>query len=205
MENEIRVCDEPVEIETRQDGGMTVRGYAVVFNSPSVDMGDWREIIRPGAFGDVLRKNPDVRALADHDSSKVLGRTKSGTLRLVQDARGLSFELDMPQTSYARDLAESIQRRDVTGASFAFRLDRGDDRWNQQDDGTRLREITRFAELREISIVTFPAYPSTEVAMRSLSNWQAEREEAEKAAARAFAGDADMQLLRIELDDLSGV
>jgi len=145
------------EPEDAEGGGIT--GYAAVFDSWSEDLGFFKEQIAPGAFGKTI-KNGDVRALINHDPNLVIGRTKNGTLRLWEDDKGLGYEVDLPETSYARDLRESIRRKDITQNSFGFQVVR--DEWS--DDGKRrtLREVQLF----DISPVTFPAYKQTNVKLR---------------------------------------
>ena len=119
---EIRVL--PLEVEMRQmeDQSATVEWYPAVFNAFSEDLGGFREIITPGAFQSAL-KSSDVRALINHDSTLILGRAKSGTLTLQEDERGLKAVVKMPDTSYARDLKESIERGDIDQGSFGFTLE----------------------------------------------------------------------------------
>jgi HK97 family phage prohead protease len=166
----------PTEFERRMTGEVRVdldddrkiRGVAIVFNSLSVNLGGFREIIRPEAVDRTLREGLDVRALVDHDSSKIIGRTKSGTLALKKTKRGLEVTIDPPNTSYARDLVESVSRGDISGMSFGFRV--LDDDWQVEDEMP-----TRYVSdmiVSEVSAVTFPAYPATDVAMRSLERFQ---------------------------------
>lgn len=146
-----------VEVEGVQTEGRTLRGYAAVFDVLSDDLGGFRERIAPGAFADVL--SDDVRLLVDHDGVP-LARTKAGTLRLSEDARGLRFDADLPETTAARDLRESVSRGDVDGASFRFTV--GEEQW----DGD-VRTIVKVAELRDVCIATFPAYPAASIELRS--------------------------------------
>ena len=106
-----------VEVGDLEAKGRTLRGHAAVFGVISEDLGGFRERIMPGAFADVL--DDDVRLLVDHEPPP-LARTKAGTLRLREDERGLAFEADLPETTAARDLRESVARGDVDGASFRF-------------------------------------------------------------------------------------
>jgi hypothetical protein len=162
-------------LETRFAGGVRVeadssrkiKGYAIVFNSMSVDLGGFREIIMPEAVNRTLSEALDVRALIDHDSAKVIGRTRSGTLALRKDKTGLQIEIDPADTTNGRDILELVRRGDVTGMSFAFRT--LTDEW-RMEDGEAIREVYDMT-ISEVSIVTFPAYQQTsvEVAQRSLA------------------------------------
>ncbi len=159
----------PDQLEIRaaesEDGRSKIVGYAAVFNQLSEPLaGRFREQIRPGAFKRSI-KNGDVRALWNHDPNYVLGRTKSGTLRLEEDDRGLKIEIDPPDTQWARDLMVSIQRGDVDQMSFGFRVLK--DEWDRREDGTIIRTLID-VELFDVSPVTFPAYPQTSVAVRDM-------------------------------------
>jgi HK97 family phage prohead protease len=152
---------------TREDNGKTiVRGYAAVFNSMSEDLGGFKEKIAPGFFDKVLAN--DVRALFNHDSNLILGRTASGTCRIGVDANGLWFEYDDPQTSYSEDLQKSLIRGDVSQCSFAFSInyDSGD-LWEKQPDGSYIRTLLICEQLYDVSPVTYPAYTGTSVGMRA--------------------------------------
>jgi HK97 family phage prohead protease len=159
-------------VELRQRGGRPViRGYAARFNSPSLPLSGmfgapFTERIMPGAFAKSIQ-NDDVRALVNHDPNQLLGRTKSGTLALREDEHGLFYEITPPDTTAARDVIESIKRGDMDGSSFGFSVPEGGDNWVKGEDGKQLREV-REVKLYDISPVTYPAYPSTSVAMRSL-------------------------------------
>ena len=158
------------------DNGKKIRGYAIVFNSLSQDLGGFRELILPEAVDRTINEGLDVRALVDHDTGKVLGRTRAGTLSLRKDSRGLRVELEPdPDISYASDILRSVARGDVTGMSFRFlTMPNGDD-WNW-DEKPPLRSLLDI-RISEVSIVTFPAYQATDaqVALRSLAHHQAHR------------------------------
>ena len=140
-------------------------GYAAVFNAPSLDLGGFREIVAPGAFKRTLADSASVTALYNHNADQVLGRVGSGTLRLEEDDIGLRFELDLPDTSYARDLSALVQRGDVAGCSFAFSVRPGGELW-EETNGQSIRTLTAL-DLGEITITAQPAYPDTTVAKRN--------------------------------------
>lgn len=147
-------------------------GYAAVFNSWSENLGGFRERLAPGAFKKTLQERPDVRALMNHDPAQVLGRVKNGTLALEEDPQGLLMELTLPDTSYGRDLLELVRRGDIDGMSFGFRVVR--DNWEMLD--SMLSRTVQEVELIEVSAVTFPAYPETQLSARGL-HWPGEKED----------------------------
>jgi HK97 family phage prohead protease len=152
--------------ELRVEGdGNTFVGYAAVFNSDSEPL-PFTERILPGAFGKSIRsRKRDVRAYINHDSNMVLASTRSGTLSLTEDERGLRAEFVLPDTSYARDLSSLMRDGIVDKMSFGFTVPRGGDRWSEDGRTRELREIV----LHEVSVVTgFPAYEGTTAAVRSL-------------------------------------
>lgn len=149
--------------ELRSDG-KKLSGYAAIFDSEAI-LGDFVEVIRNGAFRTTLESGSNVRALYHHQGEALLGTTRSGTLSLREDGKGLAFELALPDTTHGRDLAVLVGRGDVAGCSFGFRVRDGGDRWQQRD--TRLvRELTD-VELIEITLTADPAYADTTVALRS--------------------------------------
>jgi uncharacterized protein len=150
-----------------------VRGYAAVYDKLSENLGGFRELIAPGAFDGVLED--DVRALLNHDSNLILGRTKSGTLRMGIDDKGLWYEYDSPDTSYARDLLISLERGDVDQSSFQFTVE--DDEWKEDEEQRYVRTIKKVRRLYDVSPVTFPAYPDATVALRSLDRLKEKRED----------------------------
>ena len=164
MKREIRFTPS-AGIGLREIGGKElIRGYAAVFNQLSENLGGFREQIRHGAFRSSLSQGRDVRALIDHDSSKIIGRSKSGTLTMREDPHGLYVEIDPPDTTVGRDVVESLRRGDLDQMSFAFRCLTDD--WSKRD-GENIREV-RDLELHDVSVVTFPAYPQTSVSVRSV-------------------------------------
>lgn len=154
-----------VEIREDENGMKTLAGYAVKWEMKSVTMG-WRrfkEQFKRGAFTESLT-NDDQLALWSHDTSKVLGRTKNGTLRLFEDEIGLRFELDLLDTTLGDDAYKTIKRGDVDGVSFGFSMLKQE--WDEADPDNVVRSIVT-AKLIEISPVAFPAYPDSQVSARS--------------------------------------
>ena len=151
------------EAPAKAGGKRILRGYAAIWGSPSQDLGGFKEIIRKGAFKKTI-KDSDIRGLWNHESKYVLGRKSAGTLRLLEDDKGLAFSITPPPTQWASDLLTSVSRRDISGVSFAFTVDPDGDTW-ARPEGRPVRELLSVT-LMEISIVTFPAYLSTEVFVR---------------------------------------
>lgn len=149
----------------RKDGQLpTIKGHAAVFDTLSVEMWGFYEEIAPGAFADSIANGDDVRALFNHNMDVVLGRTKSGTLRLREDEVGLLSEIDPPDTQHARDVVSLIERGDVTQMSFSFVV--LSDKWRIDDNERYVRRILQ-AKLYDVSPVTYPAYPATDVSVRA--------------------------------------
>lgn len=144
--------------------GRKLSGYVARFDEPA-DLGEFIEVIRPGAFARTLTADSarNIRAIYEHDGRALLGRHGAGTLRLVEDSVGLAFELDLPDTTLGRDLAHLIERGDVAGCSFGFLPVR--DTWIEQD-GRAVREL-RDVDLFEVTITASPAYDATNVQVRS--------------------------------------
>jgi HK97 family phage prohead protease len=161
--------DRNVEYRAISSGGSigTLHGYAAIYNSPSEPLGkapaQWTEIVKPGAFSRSLATNPDVVCRYDHGSGGgclPLGRTSSGTLRLAEDSHGLKYTCDLPNTSAARDLIESMKRGDVAHSSFAFNVNgSAGERWSKGPGGIVTREL-HDVDLHDVSPVASPAYRS---------------------------------------------
>lgn len=145
-------------------GGSRLVGHAAVFNSLSEDLGGWREKIAPGTFAESI-KTSDIRALFNHNPEKILGRNTAGTLKLSEDNVGLLAEYDIPDTTDGRDLLVSVKRGDITQQSFGFVVLPGGAKW-QMEDGGLVRTLTN-VELFDVSPVTYPAYPTTDIAARA--------------------------------------
>lgn len=161
-------------IERRFEGGIALqaegdvrqwRGHASLFNDPYEVAGLYVEVFKPGAFANAVAG--DVRALFNHDESQVLGRTKSGTLRLSEDARGLAVVIDPPASQLGHDVGHAIERGDVDQMSIGFIARR--QTWIEPaGDGLPRRELLE-VELIDVSVVTFPANANTDIALRSLT------------------------------------
>ena len=167
-------------VEERGAMSPKIRGISPPFNSPSLDLGGFREVFAPTAFDRLLDRHPndprggvDVVGLFNHDDNQVLSRTTAGTLRLAKTDRGLAYEMDPPDTTLARDLMTLIRRGDIYGSSFAFSVAKDGEAWSQDDKGNPIRTVTDVGNLYDVSVVTRPAYPSSSAAIRSLEAWRA--------------------------------
>ena len=187
--------------EVRMEGEGESRrmvGYAAVFYREGEQGTEYRlwddavERIMPEAFDSVA--GDDVRALFNHDPSLLLGRSTAGTLSLSVDERGLRYEIDPGDTTTARDVQAHLERGDLTGSSFGFRIT--SEEWQSRNDGPDIR-LVRGVELFDVGPVTFPAYESSDAGLRadgdageakaSHDKWAAEKAEQEERAARMKA------------------
>lgn len=140
-----------------------IKGYAAVFDTPA-NLGKFTEIVRKGAFRETLNENPDIRALWQHDSARVLGRTTAGTLAIDEDQYGLWAEILVPDTATGNEAVKLLERGDVNQMSFRFKSTQ--DKWgNGGPYGSRVRELLS-VELVEVSLVTFPAYQEAVAGLR---------------------------------------
>ena len=156
-----RDCNCEMRAEKGEDGKLKLRGLAVVYNRKSVNLGGFNEIIKPGAFDKLLKRNDlDVVALFNHDANNVLARTPK-TLQMKDTKDGLFVEIDLPDTDLGRSVHQAVERGDIKGQSFSFAG--VEDEWN--NDFTE-RTITSIGNLFDVGPVTFPAYPDTTVAAR---------------------------------------
>jgi len=160
-----------IEVRESEGDDMTLEGYAAVYNSET-DLGHFREVIKPGAFDEVL--DNDVRALINHDPNLILGRTTNGTLELSVDERGLKYRVKLGDQQYAKDFYESVKRGDISQSSFAFTIDKQS--WNEE---RTVRSVDKVRQLLDVSPVTYPAYAAATVQAR---DQQLETEEANAIA-----------------------
>jgi HK97 family phage prohead protease len=167
MRKETRIIS--TEVRASKDAGKPIiEGYAAVFNARSQDLGGFIETVKPGAFRRAIENKSDVRALVNHDPSLLLGRTKSGTLKLWEDEKGLKFRCELPDTQYAKDVYTSIERGDMDQCSFSFKAVK--QTWGEArtDDGNWI--ATRDLEdvdVYDVSAVTYPAYEETSLVART--------------------------------------
>lgn len=166
-EIEIRKINEPVILNERR-----IEGYASVFNSKSLNLGGFYEVIDPSAADDVLMVS-NVFALIDHDKSKgILARSKYGvgTLNLNIDAKGIKYSFDAPKTALGDEAIEYLKRGDIDSSSFAFTVK--SDKWDKLQDGMYLRTILKFERITDCSLVYDAAYPDTSVALKRFAEIQ---------------------------------
>ena len=152
---------------TNTAGGTRFRGHAAVFGERTwipAGRGFYEEITK-GAFDRALEED-DVRFLLEHDPRWILGRSSAGTLRLSTDKRGLVVDADFPETTYAKDVAVSLERGDLSQMSFAFSVREGGEEVSTLKDGSTLRRLTDVS-LSDVSVVAYPAYESTDAALRA--------------------------------------
>lgn len=159
----MEVCELRVEGETQPK----IEGLAAVFERWSEDLGGFKEIIRKGAFTKSLERGDDIRALVDHDTGKVIGRRKSKTLTLRTTGQGLRVTIRPGNTQAGRDIVESVRRGDVDGMSIGFSVPDGGATWSFPEGELAEREVTGI-DLREVSVVAFPAFADTSAAVRSI-------------------------------------
>lgn len=170
MVKEIRYIP-AMSLSIREDANpdvMAIKGYVVKFNERSSLLYDeWYERVAKGAFAKSLQQNT-IKALWNHNSDIVLGSTKSNTLKLIEDDVGLRFDLELPNSSQAKDIYESIKRGDVDGVSFGFYIRENGDKWEYLKEEDVYERTLLDIDLIEISPTPFPAYPTSEVGKRSL-------------------------------------
>lgn len=148
-----------------------VEGYAVVFNSRSVDLGGFYEVIDGNALNGVLEKS-DVVCLLDHDIKRgVLARSRNrnGSLSLSVDEKGLFFSFEAPKTALGDEILEGVRRGDISSCSFAFTIE--DDEYTKESDGTILRTIKQIDKMFDISLVYKPCYEDTQVDTRGFNDF----------------------------------
>lgn len=213
-ESEIRQYTFEVRSEKRDDGTSRLSGRPIVYNSYT-DIGGWfREVIEQGALdGADLR---DVPLLVNHNDRMIpIARsrrnTPNSTMRLFPDGQGLSFEadIDTERNSTARELESAVDRGDMTGMSFRFRV--ASEKWDDLSSDYPTRHILKFESIEEVSAVTYPAYESTEIYARSkeaLDNARSEldnaRQLSEARAVETGTNEKELELLKEKTKILIG-
>ena len=150
-----------------QGDELSLAGYAAVHNQLSSDLGGFRERLCANCFRDSLVAGEDTKCLRDHNPVVLLGRVKNGSLRLSEDAKGLKFRVTLPDTSTARDTYALVKNGTLSDCSFAFVVDQ--ETWDEEDDPDdkskriSVRSIQSIKHCLDVSFVTAPAYPGTEL------------------------------------------
>lgn len=180
------------------DGSVVIAGRGIPYGEWSEDLGGFRERLMPSTFRESIADD-DIRALFNHNPDIVLGRKANGTLRLQEDERGVHYEVDVnPEDRDAMSAVARIQRGDITGNSFGFYIESRDDQEWEERDGMLWRTIRR-ARMRELGPQTFPAYPTSDVAVRSAT--AVLKEAAEWLKDRGKPVDLALRLLELEEED----
>lgn len=151
----------PQPAKTAQNSPKKLSGYAIVWNTPSKDLGGFKEVVSPDALKGVDLSN--VLMLNDHDYTQVLASVKAGTLKLTPDDKGLYFEATLPDTTTANDVFANVKAGNLDSCSFSFDVDDGSDKWEKDDQGNITRTINQIKDLFDVSVVAVPAYDSTNV------------------------------------------
>lgn len=188
-----RFTTEDVELRDTSDGGLRFTGYASTTETPYM-VGNFEETFARGAFKRCLNEQPDVVFLVNHEGLP-LARTKSGTMTLTEDARGLRVDADLdPEDPDVRAIVPKLRRRDLTEMSFAFRAT--EDEWADNDTKRVVRSAT--IHKGDVSIVTHGANETTSGSIRELV------EDFEQRAGRVFSKEKKerLQAIKQELDDM---
>jgi len=160
------VSDLEIRADTEEDK-MVISGYAALFNRKSEDLGGFVEILRPGSFRKVLEKNPDVKALFNHDPSTIFARSKNESLKLTENQTGLKFEAVISEEDEdAKRIYHKVKNGLIDQCSFAFGVGEEGQKW--ADGNPMTREIFEVDVLADVSVVTNPAYPQTSAEARSV-------------------------------------
>lgn len=183
------------ELRSVESETPVLEGYAAVFNTLSEELWGFRERIAKGAFGKTIQED-DIRFLFNHNADHVLGRNKAKTLLLSEDDRGLKFRVDLPDTQFARDLAESVKRGDIDQCSFGFYV--VIDNW-RKEDGVIVRTLEE-VELFDVSLVTYPAYKDTTASVRFNQTLFQEKIQELEAPALEAAAQSRILVLKRRLD-----
>ena len=184
MELEKRGNDRPIEVRENDDGSVTVEGYAAVFDQETDIGGVLNEVVRQGAFRNAIKRGDDVAFLINHGGLP-LARSTSKTLSLSEDAQGLRIKTTLDGSDPdVRRIVPKMKRGDLSKMSFAFSMDGGVQRWASSGD-IELREIVEVGSLSDVSVVTYPAYEGTSIALRSREDAKKKSEQEKRQAEQA--------------------
>jgi HK97 family phage prohead protease len=157
-----------VELRMDEERGPQITGLGVLYGRYSADLGGFVEVVLPGSGTKTIMEQ-DIRGLFNHDPNNLLGRKNAGTLRLTTEERGIRYSISAPNTQVGNDVVELVKRGDIPGSSFGFNLvNERSATWAKSSRGYPVRQIHEFI-MRDIGPVTFPAYGSTEPALRMLA------------------------------------
>ena len=160
-DNQDKSDNNPQPAKVAQNSPKKLSGYAIVWNTPSKDLGGFKEVVSPDALKGVDLSN--VLMLNDHDYTQVLASVKAGTLKLTPDDKGLHFDATLPDTTTANDVFANVKAGNLDSCSFSFDVDDGSDKWEKDDQGNITRTINQIKDLFDVSVVAVPAYDSTNV------------------------------------------
>ncbi|MCP4607542.1 MAG: HK97 family phage prohead protease [Planctomycetes bacterium] len=189
MKKEIRSIVTEVRINTEENEPQKIVGYSALFDNLSENLGGFVEKISPGAFRKAL-KTSDVRALFNHDSNIIVGRT-GVNLSLKEDKTGLLMELSEVDTPNFRSVAADINSGLVTGQSFSFTVQA--DEWKRSEKHGEVRTITEIGELFDVGPVVYPAYSDTSAAIRSLDAYKQDLVTKASISATAYRRQEDLK------------
>jgi HK97 family phage prohead protease len=194
-ERELRTAAQPLEIREDEGEAIRVSGYAAVFGEETNIGGMFTEVIDRGAFANALQRQDDVVFLVNHDGLP-LARTRSGTLRLTEDERGLYMETDLDGTDPdVRAIVPKMKRGDLDKMSFAFVPKRQE--WD--DSGDIPKRTIQDLELHDVAIVTTPAYDGTEIGLRSLEAHRADAKKSQAERRLRIAGRISQSARRLRM------
>ena len=193
---ERRTIGTPVKVTRNDDGTIgSIYGYPIVYNKWSEDLGGFIERILPGAATKAL-KGSDVRGLKNHDASLIFAR-EGINLKIIEDKTGVRYEATPVDTHNFREIAKEVDLGLLTGQSFGFRVN--GDHWNDLDKDIAKRDISELEIIYDFGPVTYPAYPDTSVALRSLTDIKKDLStEANDTATRAIDRNLEIDIKLLE-------
>ncbi len=204
MDKKIEIRTLPIELRTEEDSKKII-GYAAVYDQLSEDLGGFKEKIKKGAFANSIARD-DIKLLFNHDPNYVLGRNKNGTLKLEEDEHGLRIEATPPNTNFAKDLINLLERGDIDQMSFGFIVNK--EEWDNTNKDLPIRTLLD-VELFDTSIVVYPAYKQTTVNVRSVKDvlrdfQNRQKQELELEKINAKSQERKAKLLEVKLSVIKG-